>query len=99
MNQEAPENDIPNRTKLNVFGSSQSRYLLVLRGFIGCISLIALYFSIKFIDPADSTALYTTNVIMVTFMARFVLKEKLNLTHIMATILIIIGNTFIFRYM
>lgn len=78
--------------KLNIFGEKGGRVILFWRGFFGCCGLIALYFSINFIDPSDSVALFGTNVIIGTLMARFFLKEKFNIIFILSVIIVSLGN-------
>ena len=44
-------------TKTNLLGPKEMRKILFLRGLFGTFGLLSLHFSIKFINPSDSTAL------------------------------------------
>lgn len=77
---------------LNVLGQKEHRKLLVLRGCFGPVSLIAMHFALKFINPSDAIALKDSSIIIVPILARFLLKEKINITHIVSLLFTITGK-------
>ena len=78
-------------TKETFFGLKQSRKLLILRGSIGAISLIALHFSVKLINPSDAGALINLHTVFVCFIARIFLKEKINLAQVTSLVMSLFG--------
>ena len=77
--------------KIKISGDKESRKLLLWRGLFGSMCIAFCYLAIKTIAPSDLTVLMYTNAIMVPLLARFVLKEKLTVSHLIALILTIIG--------
>lgn len=77
--------------KLNIFGPRDQRTKLILRGLLGSTAIITIAYSIKFINPSDSQALYNTRLIIISILARFFLKEKMSIVLIFCLILTITG--------
>ena len=75
----------------NIFGPKEQRKLLLIRGVFGSISFISLGFSLRYIEPADTLALYNTRLVIIPILATIFLKEQLKLIHILSFILTIIG--------
>lgn len=74
-------------TKKTFFGPKESWKLLNLRGCLGAISLTALHFSVKLINPSDAGALINLHTVFVCFVARMILKEKINLAQVTSLIM------------
>ena len=77
--------------KLSIFGPREMRVLLLKRGVFGAINFIAFGFSLKYIDPSDTLALYNTRLVIITVLAAIFLKEKLTLIHLVCIVLTISG--------
>lgn len=77
--------------KLNLLGPKGIRIQLVVRGILGASGLLLLNISIKLIDPSDSIALFFSNVIIISILARFIFKEKFTIAHIIALIAMVFG--------
>lgn len=77
--------------KMSILGPKGQRLLLCGRAFFSIFAVIATNFAIKYIDPSDNIALSHSNIIMTAIMARIFLKEKFNLSHLIALLLTIAG--------
>jgi drug/metabolite transporter (DMT)-like permease len=77
--------------KFSLLGIKEHRKLLTLRGFFGFLGLMSLYFSVKLINPSDSTALSNTKLIILAVLARIFLKERFTTIHIFSLCLTIAG--------
>jgi drug/metabolite transporter (DMT)-like permease len=77
---------------LNIFGKREERKLLALRGLFGALTMIFMNFSLKLITPSDSVALMHTNIVFISILARFFLKEKFSLMDFIILILTVIGK-------
>jgi drug/metabolite transporter (DMT)-like permease len=88
----------------SILGPKDQRKLLVIRAFFSIFSVVSTNFSLNFIHPSDSVALSHTNIILIAIMAKLFLKDKLNLSHIIALFFTILGiiliskPSFIFGY-
>lgn len=83
---------ISNRSFL---GPKESRKLLLMRGSFGTCSILFLHISVKLIDPSDAVALFHLNTIIVSVIARIILKEKVGLAHLTCLIMSMLGVLFI----
>jgi drug/metabolite transporter (DMT)-like permease len=81
----------------NPFGETENRILLVLRGLSGSIGLVLTFFSIEFMNYGDSTVIRNISPIITALFARIFLKERLNVSHLLALIVSIGGILFIAR--
>jgi drug/metabolite transporter (DMT)-like permease len=61
------------------------------RGLAGAISLLAAYFSIQMINFADTIAIRYCSPIFTVLLAHMFLKEKLNVSHLISLILVLLG--------
>jgi drug/metabolite transporter (DMT)-like permease len=77
--------------KLNFLGPRKQRLLLMIRGVLGTISLILIFYAVKFVNPSDVSAIFNCNIVIVTIFARFFLKEKFTFAHILALIFTVFG--------
>lgn len=77
--------------KVNPLGPKNCRKLLVARGVLGPFSLCSMFISLKLIDPSDSIALFSLNVIFVAILSRIFLKEKVGVVHVFSTAVILTG--------
>lgn len=77
--------------KENILGPREQCKLLLIRGIFGAISFISMGFSLRYIEPADSQALYNTRLVIIPILALVFLKENLKISHIVAFILTIAG--------
>ena len=77
--------------KFSLLGVKEHRKLLTLRGFFGFLGLMSLYFSVKLINPSDSTALSNTKLIILAVLARIFLKERFTTIHLFSLLLTISG--------
>lgn len=82
---------------LELFGPREQRKLLLLRGVVGSASVIATYFSIKYLDISDVETLTNSCVIITAIISRVFLNEKLTVCHVVALVLTICGVLFIVR--
>lgn len=82
-------------TKGNFFGTKKARKMLITRGLMGTLALIALHFAVKLLNPSDAVALLHLNTVIVAIAARIILKEKINLAHVTCLILSMVGVVFI----
>lgn len=73
------------------FGPTDCRKLLLARGCLGPFCLLAMFISLKLIDPSDSIALFSFNVIFVAILGRIILKEKISIVHVFSTLVLLIG--------
>ena len=83
--------------KLDFLGPREQRWLLLLRGVVGAVAVIISFFAIRYLDLSDVETLANSTVIITAIIARFVLREKLTVTHIIALVLTIAGVLFIIR--
>jgi hypothetical protein len=77
--------------KLDIRGPRKQRVLLSVRGILGTISLILIFYAVKFINPSDVSAIFNCNIVIVTIFARFFLKEKLSFCHLIALVCTVFG--------
>lgn len=77
--------------KLSFFGPRKQRLLLMIRGVLGTITLILIFYAVKFVNPSDVSAIFNCNIVIVTIFARLFLKEKFTLAHILALIFTVFG--------
>lgn len=82
-------------TKQTFLGPKELRNMLILRGSMSTLALLASHFALKLINPSDAVALLNLNTILLSIMARFILKEKMNLVHLICLILSMFGVVFI----
>ena len=82
-------------TKRTFLGPKESRKLLILRGSMSTLALLASHFALKLINPSDAVSLFNLNTIILSIMARFILKEKINLAHLICLVLSMLGVVFI----
>ena len=80
-----------------MFGPKGSRLWLVLRGFVGASSLIAVYFSIRLINFEDSMVIRYSSPVITAIFARIILKEKLSMMHFISFILSLMGVLCVIR--
>lgn len=80
--------------KESFLGPKIARLYLFLRGLFGVGHFISLVYAVGLIAPSDLISLNRASIILVTIASRFVFKEKLNFTHILAIILTISGNKY-----
>ena len=52
--------------KVNIFGPSDQRIKLMVRGLFGSSAILSLAFAVKFIDPSDAQALYSCRLIIIS---------------------------------
>ena len=79
--------------KQNIFGPKDKRLkiLMTLRGAFGMSSGTVFLYGLTYIDPSDVMALRESGVIIVAIFSRILLKEKLDLSHILAITLSVSG--------
>ena len=75
----------------SLIGTKESRKLLMLRGFLAGLTMILTHFTVKLINPTDAVSIFSLKTIIVSIIARIVLKEKVNLAHLICLFLSIIG--------
>lgn len=80
---------------LPVLGPKKQRKLLVLRGILGTCGLVFFFFALKLVPPSDCISISHSSLIITSILARFVLKEKLTISHIIALVLTLFGMLFI----
>ena len=78
----------------NIFGPPDKRKMLIIRGILGTFGLTTLHLAVKFINPSDAVAIFHTNVILVSFIARFTLNEKFSFFHVVALFMAVSGTFF-----
>jgi drug/metabolite transporter (DMT)-like permease len=83
------------KKKYNILGLKGQRQMLSVRSFIGTVSLMSKYASVKFITPSDASALFNCFVIFVAVFSRIFLKEKLTIVHLIGISITILGIMFI----
>ena len=81
--------------KLDFFGPKNLRKILILRGVLGSLGLMALQYSVKLINPSDAVALLHLNSVLTTIFARIYLKEKFSLAHLACLLSAVLGVLFI----
>jgi drug/metabolite transporter (DMT)-like permease len=86
---------IAKRKHESILGPREQRKLLLVRGVFGAINFISIGFSLKYIEPADTQALFNARLVIIPILASIFLHEKLKLVHIVSFILTIIGVVFI----
>ena len=82
-------------SKNNLLGPKESRKTLIIRGICGSIAMISLNYSIKLINPSDTSALMRLNIVIIPIFARFFIKEKFGLFNFMPLVMSILGVFFI----
>ena len=75
----------------SILGPREQRKLLLVRGVFGAINFISIGFSLKYIEPADTQALFNARLVLIPILASIFLHEKLKVVHILSLILTIIG--------
>jgi drug/metabolite transporter (DMT)-like permease len=83
--------------KQNLLGPKESRMILTLRGLCGSIALILNYFSLQYINYSDSTVIRNLSPLMTALFATVFLKESMNISHLFAGMVTLIGLLFILR--
>ena len=78
-------------TKTNLLGPKDVRNYLLLVGFFNVLTVLTIFFSIKSIDPSESTALFSMNLAITPIIARIYLKEKFGIINFLPLIISIIG--------
>ena len=78
-------------TRSGFLGPVESRRLLMLRGFLGVLTLVSAHFTVKLINPTDAVSIFSLKTIFVAIIARILLNEKINLAHLVCLIFSIIG--------
>jgi drug/metabolite transporter (DMT)-like permease len=68
-----------------------------LRGVVGCTSDIFQYYSLQYLSLADSSVIAYSSPIFVTFVAYFVLGEKIGIVSVFTGIMSLIGVIIISR--
>lgn len=76
----------------NMLGPKEHRKTNMIRAVVICFAMTSMKFSVQLINPADSTALFHTNVIIVALLSRLIFKELIGFIHILALAMAIIGN-------
>jgi drug/metabolite transporter (DMT)-like permease len=64
---------------------------LCLRGISGAVMLIVLTFSVMRIDPSDAVTILHGSIIVIAFISRIFLREKLTLSHCIAIVFSLFG--------
>ena len=82
-------------TKTNLIGNKDVRKDLIFTGFFFSLTVLLIFFSLKMINPSESSAFFQCNMIAVPIIARFYLKEKFNITNLLSLIMAIVGVFFI----
>lgn len=72
-------------------GPAHCRKLLLARGCLGPFSLLAMFTSLKLIDPSDSVALLSFTVLFVAILGRIFLREKISIVYVFSTLVILVG--------
>eukprot|EP01066_Platyproteum_vivax_P011547 Platyproteum_vivax@DN5243_c0_g1_i1.p1 len=83
--------------RVNPFGPSNKRFLLVCRGSLGMTSLALYYFSISCLPLSDAVAIFFLNPIFVSVFACVWLKEALNKSTIFAALVSFAGVVLVAR--
>lgn len=78
--------------KISFWGTSESRRNLCMRGFFGVLYVLSFQIALSFIQPSDVIALARINIIIVAIVSRFLFKEMLNFTIILAILFTIAGK-------
>ena len=78
-------------SKNNFLGPKESRMPLLKRGILGTLTLVAMHYTLKLINPSDAVAIFSLKTMLVSIIARVILKEKMNLSVILSLALSIIG--------
>lgn len=81
--------------EMKLFGPKKQRGLLMIRGLVGCLSLMSVYFALMLINPSDVVSLAHSSLIITAIMSRIFLKEKLTIAHVVSIFLTAIGVLFI----
>lgn len=81
--------------KQNLFGPKGFRMLLLFRGLTGSISILATYFSIRFICLNEAMSLRYLSSYILIILSNFLLKETLKTLHFLSTFIGIIGSILI----
>jgi drug/metabolite transporter (DMT)-like permease len=77
--------------QIDLCGTKEFRLKLLIRGLFGTLALIFLNISVKLISPSDTIALFFSQVIIVSILARIFFKEKINISTLLALVFMIIG--------
>lgn len=85
---------------VSLLGPKEKRGLLWLTSLLSVASLTSFYYSLSYLLPSDTISLNRVSLIIITIGSWFFLKEKLNLSHIFATLITIGGKVSSFlRYL
>ena len=77
--------------KINITGVKEVRKNLILIGIFFAATAISLLFSVKFINPSESTALSQCYMLIVPIIARVYIKEKFHAINMFTLIMAIVG--------
>ena len=77
--------------KVGLCGTKEFRLKLLIRGLFGTSALIFLNISVKLISPSDTIALFFSQVIIISILARIFFREKFNISTVLALVLMVIG--------
>ena len=78
-----------------LLGPKNMRKILLFRGVLGTIGMLSSFYSLKLLNPSDTTALMHLNIVIIPIIARFYLKEKFRIINLLSLILSILVVFFI----
>jgi drug/metabolite transporter (DMT)-like permease len=81
--------------KKDLLGPKKTRKLLCCRGLLASLGYTCLIVSLKMISPANCSTVSNVGILLTAILSRFILKEKLSISHIIALVLTILGVTMI----
>jgi drug/metabolite transporter (DMT)-like permease len=81
--------------KLDIRDYRSQSYLLATRAFLGVIGLISAYFALSLIDPADSSSIINSSIVITAILSRVVLGEKMSIVHVVSIFTAVVGIVFI----
>ena len=81
--------------KTTRLGPKEIRKILLLIGVFNTLTVLFLFFSIKFINPSEASALFQLNMVIIPIFARIYLKEKFIVVNLFSLIMAIVGVFFI----
>lgn len=85
------------RNKYSFIGKKENRKYLLLRGIMGTISILTLYYSLDFLLLADSTMLSKLSPFFTIIFSFLILKEKISKKQLAFLIIAFIGSIFIIK--
>ena len=83
--------------KVSLFGKKESRWLLFIRASTGLIGVILYFYSVEYMNLADSSMLNRLSPFFVLIVAAFMLGEKIKKIHIPALIVVFIASLLIIK--